>query len=68
MRDNEITTLVPGVPVKVLAVVISPPRMAGYPHLDRIEPSATGIGAWVDVGGYQIWMPAATLESAENGL
>lgn len=67
MRDDEVGGLCAGAKVMVHGVVSAPPKMAGYPHIDRLEPAATGNGVWVDftLGKFkhQIWVPAAALEA-----
>lgn len=66
MQDEDAHTLDVGTPLLVHAVVAAAPMMAGYPHLQRIEPSATGTGAWVDIGSgrvkQQIWVAMGSIE------
>lgn len=66
MRDDDGSRLRGGDQVYVRAVVCEPPRMAGYPHIARVEPSATGNGLWLDLGTgrirYSVWLPFGEIE------
>jgi hypothetical protein len=68
MEDEEAMLLAAGDRVMVCATIREPPRMAGYPHLERYDPSATLGGFWVDVGlgrfVTQVWVPFSALEAA----